>query len=58
LLQYFVWTPTAVQQNSGAFDNLVTETVIQVIVHLRYEVFIGKARKINVVKIAHVYSRY
>jgi len=57
-LQHLVWAPTAVQQNGGAFNNFLAQTVVQVIVHLCHKIFIRKTRKINVVKIAHMYSRY
>ena len=36
LLQYLVWAPLAVEQNSGAFYDLFAKSVVQVVVHLGY----------------------
>ena len=36
LLQYLVWAPLAIEQYGGAFNDLFTKTVVEVVVHLGY----------------------
>ena len=53
VVEHPVGAPTAVEQNGGAFEDLVGETVVQVVVHLRDEVAVAQRGEVEIVLFTH-----